>query len=1045
MRDERVGTPMRETSHLHFDLSHLPPEGPYKLSAGLREYTLEPHTPHSLAAARRTNRALELVPDDRVTHHAGPVSLPADTPILLLVTGPRGTPDQGLDTLHAVAFQIPRAARAAGLETRARGGYSAPPRPNAKLAGLGIDEPGDDDGWVVQDIHDLKTATDTATALVFHHPELATQDPASAAIVMDMIEHARGIAYLAEEILSQSQDWQSDPVDYTNWVTVDPLLDWQTGDPVPGQSIYTWSGDTKEYMVQPLQDALQQTKNILALQGRSWTAQAGTPSVTADTTTIVPTAVEVEPSAPTPPAARWTLRELTCQSGLEHSDFSFDPATGAASISYKNWFLRWLGCHVEFYDPKGDLISTDDLGWISAVNTILAIPLPPTWSELDFAFPASASSAVISCGGLGRIPIDWEHDGAGIILTSIFDYVLPLCCIALGVAVDDGPMKTMEDAAAVALLSTFGPMISNPIGVLVGRSNTLESLLAGIGSIGGSLLLAAIGTKGSAALAAWYAEKLGEASVEKCIPLAGWFVSVMGIVADATAILETTAEVVASPATMQVRVERSMDVQVTVLPDVNHQGQWPATATHYTITLTYTDGTARTTNGQMSATTQEGPIATTFKNVPAGGNVTVQAFFYSDTGWLAGKGETEPLAAEPTDGSTLVVAPFHIVENLVPLSATTKYEYKQKLGYENGKHAWVTGSAPSATVSDLDSSNIGANLAALVGLTMNQDASAVGYTWRASGQGLPLQGQGSQPFNGQEMAFQNIDDGANPEDNLKLSAVGYSQQPYLVYQVSGGALPSGVGYLLEPDPTSNHFHLRAVSLEPSQPLNITPDLSFGRFLGPQDSMAIHPAGYAVGVSAATAKLQILKLGDAPGADADAPDAIAYAGLGSRQGLLHDPVAVTCPVDSRVLVLQNAAADGSAPAEVAAFDFKGNYVNSFAGQTPWSFPLRTEALPVVALDVSAESKGYVFVLKYLRDPTRTTVLAGDYRLDIYNPDGSFLTQTVGLAAAKAQVDLWRNLYGLTYEAIAGSPRTEPSVSFHTPSTPQVFFPLVPPKS
>jgi hypothetical protein len=63
-----------------------------------------------------------------------------------------------------------------------------------------------------------------------------------------------------------------------------------------------------------------------------------------------------------------------------------------------------------------------------------------------------------------------------------------------------------------------------------------------------------------------------------------------------------------------------------------------------------------------------------------------------------------------------------------------------------------------------------------------------------------------------------------------------------------------------------------------------------------------------------------------------------------------------------------------------------------------------------------------------------VLPGDYRLDIYAPDGSFLTQVVGLAAARLQVDLWRNLFTLNYEIVQGTGRTEPSVAQWIPSTP-----------
>ena len=59
---------------------------------------------------------------------------------------------------------------------------------------------------------------------------------------------------------------------------------------------------------------------------------------------------------------------------------------------------------------------------------------------------------------------------------------------------------------------------------------------------------------------------------------------------------------------------------------------------------------------------------------------------------------------------------------------------------------------------------------------------------------------------------------------------------------------------------------------------------------------------------------------------------------------------------------------------------------------------------------------------------------DYRLDIYNPDGTLLVQVAGIAAARLHVDLWRNMFTLNYEILQGSGRTEPSVAQWIPSTP-----------
>jgi len=244
------------------------------------------------------------------------------------------------------------------------------------------------------------------------------------------------------------------------------------------------------------------------------------------------------------------------------------------------------------------------------------------------------------------------------------------------------------------------------------------------------------------------------------------------------------------------------------------------------------------------------------------------------------------------------------------------------------------------------------------------------------------------------------------------------------------AAPVADGFLLVLDASDTFMQLRALSLQPGQPILPAPDLSFGRFVGPVDDLAIHPAGYAVALSKAPCKLQIVKLGTQV-ADGDAPVASIYSGRGTRAGLLSTPTAVSGSLD-KILVLDSTPTYPQGC--IVAFDFKGNPVYCFAQDSP-VMPLRPEGGGVIPVDLSVEAKGYLYVLKYL-PPASGPVLASDYRLDIYNPDGSFLTQVAGLAAARLQVDLWRNLFTLNYEIVQGSGRTEPSVSQWIPSTPGV---------
>ena len=83
----------------------------------------------------------------------------------------------------------------------------------------------------------------------------------------------------------------------------------------------------------------------------------------------------------------------------------------------------------------------------------------------------------------------------------------------------------------------------------------------------------------------------------------------------------------------------------------------------------------------------------------------------------------------------------------------------------------------------------------------------------------------------------------------------------------------------------------------------------------------------------------------------------------------------------------------------------------------------------------ELKGYIYVLKMEKPSDQQVSTPAQCFLDIHQPDGSFLAQSQGLAAARMIVTMWRELYTLNYEIVAASPRTQPSVSIWQPSTPR----------
>ena len=1025
---------MHETATLHFDLSNLAFDQEFTLHAGLGRYTLTPHTRHTLTLARRSNKALALLPDERITHFVGAVRLPANALALLRVTAPKRRSDDLLDRLVLTSIHLPRHHRIAGL-ARYQRLFPDHPLPT-KLTAYGLTDIPPAEKDIIIDAGDWQTAQDCAQSLVFHHPEVLTLIPAPAGLILPIVEKAKGLQTLAYSIYTEAQNHDKDP-NNPNWVNSTPGMNWKTGQ--PSNSIYVWSQNTLNNLPTPVKDVVQKTKNLLDLENQCWTVQPGIVQVPLNS---VSQSKRVAGQRLQDAEANYTVKEITPQSGVENQ-FNYDPSSATATISFKNYYLRWLKISVDQYGPPPNnepIGKTQSLGYLSPPDSIMAVPLPPDWSDFPFSFDEKASSAVVSMGGLGQTPFDISYDLGGIGWTAFWNLAVPSIFIALGVAVDQlGSKWTEMQKTVVGKLSTFFEVgVEDPLSDAVTQSISVEDVLSTIADIAASLVLDMMTS--SEDFEEFITAAIGESSIEDAEPVIGWIARAIGSAADVASIIETSVEVASSPATMSVQILRTMDVEVTINPDPTPPGEWPLLATHYGITITYDDGPTYTYKGQMPPLHSTDPIVHTFSDLPAGGSLTVLFCCYATTDWVAGKGQTDSIPAQPNEGSTLVVPAFAIKENLVPLSPSSIYTFSQKLGFDSNQgRIWLTvpnTTPPTATVSDLNLSNVGTNLGALGGFGINESVPAFAYLWEASGQNVPRFGIDGN-YSGQLWTFQSLSDKNPPQSGLKFSGYGYVETACLAVPPPTMTNPLADGFLLEPNVNpkvpSTDMYLRALSLQPNQPLVISHTTSFGRFTGVQDDLATHPAGYAVALNKSTCKLQIVRLAPAV-PDAKAPVATILSGQGTRPGLLYNPIAIACSLD-RILVLQ-APSEAYPGGCVVAFDMKGNPVYGFANNQ-WVMSLRQESTAnVQLLDLSVESKGYIYVLKYLQ-PLSGNVLASDYRLDIYNPDGSFLTQTAGIAAARMQVDLWRSLYTLNYEILQGTGRTEPTVALWLPPAPPLI--------
>ena len=93
-----------------------------------------------------------------------------------------------------------------------------------------------------------------------------------------------------------------------------------------------------------------------------------------------------------------------------------------------------------------------------------------------------------------------------------------------------------------------------------------------------------------------------------------------------------------------------------------------------------------------------------------------------------------------------------------------------------------------------------------------------------------------------------------------------------------------------------------------------------------------------------------------------------------------------------------------------------------------------------LDIAVEMQGFIYVLAYTGEGKQVS----DYKLDLYDPTGAWLSRTPdtaknpnakGVNGARLVVDMWRSMYTLNFEHFEGpGGRTEPSISTWNPTTP-----------
>jgi hypothetical protein len=1025
---------------------------------------LQEHTAESRAHFRNENPALAEVRDEDLTHYIEDVTLPSDALQLYWVTG---CLQNGEDALAGLNIHVPQQTLIALAETAAARGLGQVRTAKMRYYGIGARQQNVND--LYPNVASFVTPFDAALALLYLQPDLMNINVTQGASILQLLQTLPCtdqnpcddpyINTLAFRIASAWPATESGMVnvggrEVVAWAKLVPVIG-EDGQPVlddTGKRAFSYniSDETGQAIASAAQNLRKAILNSTEFEGFNWHPTRGR---TTDAQEVGQansrSRVSVSGLQGGTPQVQVVGEhgQGTTVHGVQFSGIAVvDQAKRTVQVDVRNHYIRFVSAFVRFANEAGDLPFTpgaDDtqrsraLRLLNSNFTVFGVPLLGDAVEqqtFQFDIPANATKARLIFGSLGVGGEAFSPEAVSASVATLgFNIGIPTIMLATGTAGLAVAQRTIRGILlsdvgkeglkllVVRVIALAGPQVFTGIfgtrnsgsakPVLISLANAVVSAFASAGILSSALIQ--LGVLAVASKAATFFGPLG------------LVFTAAAVAADVATLAQTVAEVLASPAVFTNTLSLRMSTRVRIFKDPNN-ATFPARARRYQVILTYDQASklAHKMTGPIEAG-REASIEVTFDSVPSGGKVSIEVILRTDDDWIAG-GSTGPNgelgAVGPIDNnpSSAGAVDITIKEQLVPLTQRTRYQHSRKLAYQAAARVWVDGApAPTATRADLCQGQDD-RLCNLVGITISQRTGNLGYGFQAGGQGVAFCGEAA---GGVMYLVQNISVAAGSNRNFKQLPCGFRQPAGIMYDRLGPADGRGRNFFVRP--TADGFFLQSVVLDAGTPFDLNTPLSWGRFSQPMDSLALHPMGYVIGVNRNNHKMEILQLPAAPVDGSRAPEAIPFAvqkaGEGDRPGLLRVPVALTI-FEGAVLVLE------SGNARVQAFDVSGNPVNLFANRTSATFALADRN--ATYLDIGVDGLGYVYVLGYIESGTS----ASHYRLDIYTPQGNFLTRTAGVSAGRFAVDTFRSVYTLNFESLAGTPRVEPSLSHWVPVTP-----------
>jgi hypothetical protein len=1044
------GTSMRS---LFFNFSHQTHEGhEYFVMVGKYRYRLTPtggrHPVNSVAFRR--NRFLQMLPEGSITHVAERIAVPPNEVVLgyTLIDPDVNTGTYKVASLHL----LPPITSFAYAYRQARRNVSATaPLPlSAKRKKYGLAA-----AVTLRDLieeQDLLDTTTFATALANLHPELLSADPNSAAHIQT--NHIQAQTGGMDQLISALES--APPADPTNnsanWGTLVPYTQSDGVTPLIGQTgnnkgliVYDirWNPVLKDpYIKGVVNPALKAVKNDTtlgadvtsvdptfdtgSLQGRIWNRNDGVSSIdqSPGLSRVSTEGQQYVLSNATPSFNGYSLS----------SAVTFVSGSPQVVLTFKNWYVRWLGLFIQFYDGGGNVVPASQVPGISADQnldtsnnelylgpltpefTILGIPVQSSGNTATFNFPTGvATSAKILASGLGYgSHTNPDTETFGVTMTSIFNLSLPALLLGLGIAgVLDVCMKqvVIPNVTLIATEFATGESGGTPL-----QEATIfwRAIVTGLTNPTGPLKI----------FLTEFGEFLAESEVTEAltdaIPIVGAILQAIGTAGALATLAETSVEVALSPWTYVYDLVGTYDLSVTLNP--GSPSGFPASAATYKVTAIFDNGVPQVQTLNMPGSGVQTLPPVVFQSVPLGGKVVLSVGFYDAVSTEVGHGATGSLDNSPSTPKAITITQIPL-----PLGPGVLYHHKQKTTLDSqGNHVWACAPAPATPANVAACQPNPGQLCALRDITYNPSQSYVGYAWQSySTQACTAGGAGQLD---QIANIPSVNDGANAQTGYATIPCGLQNASHAVYDPLGRA---GFNYYV--DTTNGLNVLRQIQLTPPSIADPRADIAWGKFSLAPDDLLLHPSGAVISINSSFSRMESLRIPSESTSDANAgllSLANVHAGPGTRPGLFDTPTVGTITAEGAVLVVE------AGNNRIHAIDAAGNPLRLFTKQPEPYFLYfsATGGAQTIYLDIAVEFSGFIYVL---------SVNASVYRLDIYHSDQGGtepITTTMNFNAAKLVVDYWRNVYSLNYEvltvngALPPSGVTEPSISQWIPTTP-----------